>query len=296
MWKLKNLFRDGEKGKEFSKEGRGDAADPAEQFFEEYETEEQELTVLIKEFTKGGAVRGDYLFPVVSFLAYIDRESGKVVHEKGALCWVIHRSSGDYIHKFKDYEIYNVLVRKMKPGILNPVGQPFKNRYYVVKVLKRKVKEPQLERVRTEYLKPISIKDSLGEFKLDRKYDRFEGQIDWMGSMEDVSLKKDEDADTANLALKTLHMLTSETAKWDGRLREYAAGELTELANDWREDEDISDITREEFAERIGSPSFFIDNRGDFEAVYGDDDMFAGHWIVVYGTADGRLTDTGIEG
>ncbi len=296
MWKLKNLFGNGKKGKEFSKNGKGDAADPAVQFFEEYEEKEQELTVLIKEFTRGGAVRGDYLFPAVPFLAYIDKESGKAVHEKGILCWVIHRSSDDYIHKFKNYGIYKVLVRKMKPGILNPIGQPVKNWYYVVKVLKREVKEPQLERIRTEYLKPVSIKDSLGEFKLDRKYNQFEGQIDWMGSMENVSLEKDKDEDTANLALKTLHMLTSDPVKWDRKLREYAAGELTELANDWREEEETPVIKKEEFAERIGSPSFSIDKEGDFEAVYNDDDMFAGHWIVVYGTADGMLTDTGIEG
>lgn len=296
MWKLKNLFGNGEKGKEFPKSGKGDATDPAAQFFEEYEAKEQELTVLIKEFTRGGAARGDYLFPAVSFLAYIDEESGKAVHEKGTLCWVIYRSSDNYIHKFKDYGIYKVLVRKMKPGILNPIGQPFKNRYYVVKVLKREVKEPQLERIRTEYLKPVSIKDSLGEFKLDRKYNQFEGQIDWMGSMENVSLEKDRDEDTANLALKTLHMLMSDPVKWDRKLREYAAGELTELANDWREEEGTQDIMKEEFAERIGSPSFSIDKEGDFEAVYNDDDMFAGHWIVVYGTADGMLTDANIEG
>lgn len=143
---------------------------------------------------------------------------------------------------------------------------------------------------------PVFIKDSLGEFKLDRKYDWFEGQINWLGSMEDVSLKKDEDKDTARAALETLHMLMSDPAEWDKRLREYAAGELTGLANDWREDGENPDIKKEEFAERIGCPSFSIDNSGDFEAVYNDDDMFAGHWIVVCGTADGMLTGADIEG
>lgn len=144
--------------------------------------------------------------------------------------------------------------------------------------------------------KDISIKDSLGEFKLDRRYDWFEGQINWMGNMEDVSLKKDEDADTAEAALRTLHMLMSDVAEWDSKLRKYAAEELTELANDWRENVEDGDIRKEEFMERIGCPSFSIDNKGDFEVVYNDDDMFAGHWIVVYGTADGELTDSDIEG
>lgn len=295
MWKRKSLFRKREKTEEIFKDEKGTPS-PAAQFLEDYEQEEQELTVLVKEFTKGGMVQGDFLFPAVSFLAYIDRESGKAVREKGTLCWVIRRASSNYIHKFKDYGIYKILVRKMKPGILNPLGESFRNRYYVVKILGKKIKEPQLEKIRTEYLKPVFIKNSLGEFKLDRRYDWFEGEIDWLGNMECVSLKKDEDADAAESALKTLHMLMSDASGWDSKFRQYAAEELTELANDWQEAEGITDITKEEFAERIGSPSLSIDNRGDFEAVYNDDDMFAGHWIVVCGTADGMLTDASIEG
>lgn len=147
-----------------------------------------------------------------------------------------------------------------------------------------------------EKMKPVFIRDSLGEFKLDRRYGWFEGQISWLGNTEDVTLNKDEDTDTAEQALRTLHMLMSDPEKWDRKLREYAAGELTELANDWREEDETPEITKEEFAERIGSPSFTINNTGDFEAVYNDDDMFAGHWIVVYGTAGAELTEANIEG
>lgn len=296
MWKLQNLFGKRNGTGEIFKGEKEAEADPVVQFLEDYEAEEQELTVLLEKFTKGGRIQEDFLFPAVSFLAYVDKESGRAVREKGTLCWVIRRYSNNYIHKFMDYGIYRVLVRRMKPGVLNPLGKPYKNRYYIVKVLEKQVRESQLEKIRTEYLKPVSIKDSLGEFKLDRKYDRFEGEINWMGSLENVSLKKDEDTDTAKQALKTLHMLMSDMAEWDHKLREYAAGELTGLSNDWREDEEASNITKEEFAERIGCPSFYIDSKGDFEATYMDDDMFAGHWIVVYGMANGVLTDAGIEG
>lgn len=296
MWKLQNLFGKRKGTKEILKRGKEAETDPDVQFLEDYEAEEQELTVLLKEFTKGGMVQGEFLFPAVSFLAYIDKESGRAIREKGTLCWVMRRSSNNYIHKFRDYGIYRVLVKRTKPGVLNPLGEPYRNRYYIVKVLEKDVREPQLEKIRTEYLKPVSIKDSLGEFKLDRKYDWFEGEINWMGSVERVSLKKDEDTDTARRALKTLHMLMSDMAEWDRKFREYAAGELTELSNDWREDGETSDITKEEFSERIGNPSFYIDNEGDFEVTYMDDDMFAGHWIVVYGTSNGMLTDAGIEG
>lgn len=42
--------------------------------------------------------------------------------------------------------------------------------------------------------------------------------------------------------------------------------------------------------------NFRIDEKGGFEAEYDDDDMFYGHWIVVYGDADGELKDVNIEG
>ncbi len=69
-------------------QGKEAASNPAAEFLQDYETEEQELTVLLKEFTKGGAIRGDFLFPAVSFLAYLDRESGQAVRENGTLCWI----------------------------------------------------------------------------------------------------------------------------------------------------------------------------------------------------------------
>ena len=123
--------------KKTNSSGKEDLPEPVAKFLEEYETEEQKLTVLIKEYSKGGRVQGDFLFPVVSFLAYIEGESGGAVREKGTLCWFMRRSSNNYIHSFKDYGIYTVLVRKMKPGTITPVGAPFKNWYYLVKIIKK---------------------------------------------------------------------------------------------------------------------------------------------------------------
>lgn len=277
-------------------QGKEAASNPAAEFLQDYETEEQELTVLLKEFTKGGAIRGDFLFPAVSFLAYLNRESGQAVRENGTLCWMIPRSSGNYKHHFQDYGICTVLVRKIRPDILNPLGKPFKNRYYVVKILRKHVKEPQLEAIREEYLKPASIQDEAGTFHLNRHYSWFEGEINWMGTKQEALLDTDGDSNTAASALGTLRLLLSDTQSWDQRLREYAARELTGLANDWQDGEDAPEITETEFAARIKGPRFHISDQGTFEAEYSDDDLFFGHWIVVRGTADGEITDADIEG
>lgn len=284
----------------FAKRGRKETKtegtlDPAAEFLQEFETSEEELTVLLKDFSKGGGVRGDYIFPVAAFMAYIDNESGEIIQEEGTLHWVIPRSTNDYIHDFKDYGIYRVLVRKCKPDVTNFLGKPYKNRYHIVKIIRKNLKEPQLEAIRDEYLKTVSIEDKAGTFCLDRKYDWFEGKIDWLGSSRRVLLDKDENSDTAEKALQTLHCFLEDVEKWDKVLRTFAAAQLTELANDWQDGE-TPEITEEEFAERIGAPDFRINNDGGFEAEYDDDDMFYGHWIVVYGSADGGLKEANIEG
>ena len=280
------------RGNRINSEGK---ANPADEFLQEFETAEEELTVLLKNFTKGGLMRGDYTFPVVSFMAYIDNESGEVIQEEGTLHWVIKNSAKDYIHDFKDYGIYKVLVRKSRPDVKNFLGMPYKNYYYIVKIIEKNLKEPRLEAIRAEYLKPVSIEDKAGTFCLNRKYGWFEGEIDWLGSTQEILLDQDENSDTAEKALQTLHRFLENAEQWDKTLRTFAAEQLTELANDWQDGE-TPEITEEEFAKRIGAPKFHIDGEGDFEAEYDDDDMFYGHWIVVYGNADGELKEANIEG
>lgn len=141
----------------------------------------------------------------------------------------------------------------------------------------------------------VVVEDEFGTFYLNREYGWFDGQINWMGSMKEILLDKDEEGETADAARKTLHILMQDTEGWDSRLRSYAAGELTELANDWRE-EDTPEIKEESFVERIGIPAIHIDNKGSFEAVYDDDGMFAGHWIVVRMNEKGEPEDADIEG
>lgn len=274
----------------------GAELNPAEKFLQEFETTEEEMTVLVKDFSKGGIGRGDYLFTSIWFIAYIDNKSGEVVQEKGTLNWVIPQSSKNYIHKFEDYGICRVLVRKSRPDVMTLAGKPWPHHcYYIVKIIEQNVAEPRLEAIREKYLAPVSIEDRTGTFCLDRKYDWFKGQIDWLGTPKEILLDKDSDSDTAEKALRTLHLFLDNAEKWDKILRDYAAQQLTELANDWRQEDD-PEITEEEFSKRIGIPKFHINDEGSFEAEYEDDDMFGGHWVVVYGDEDGTLKEAKIEG
>ncbi len=93
----------------------------------------------------------------------------------------------------------------------------------------------------------------------------------------------------------------------------FAAEQLTELANDWladREDfdedneydendennNDESLITKETFAERIWIGEIVIFPNGDYEVYYNDDDMFWGHVIIVGGNIKTGIEDALIAG
>lgn len=140
-----------------------------------------------------------------------------------------------------------------------------------------------------------SIQEEFGNFYYKQEYEWFEGKVDWVGNEGDILLDQDADGETASEALQTLRLLMSDTKMWDCRLRDFAAKDLTDSANDWKT-EDEPEITEENFAKRIGYPSLHMDSEGGFEAVYNDDGMFYGHWIVVRGNRKGELLDAYIEG
>ena len=73
------------------------------------------------------------------------------------------------------------------------------------------------------------------------------------------------------------------------------------LANEWQseysnDEESVESITQEDFMKRIEISELSISADGDMEITYLDDDMFGGHWIVVYANISGELKDANLEG
>ena len=119
---------------------------------------------------------------------------------------------------------------------------------------------PELQAVLDEYHKPVVIQDQvLGELKLDKDYDTFEGEIQWCGK--DVLLSLEVNAESKpswTRARSAAKKLLADCETWDKAMRELAAKNLTELANNWlSQDEEnprnpeTDPITEEEFARRI---------------------------------------------
>ena len=98
----------------------------------------------------------------------------------------------------------------------------------------------------------------LGELKLDKDYDTFEGEIQWCGKNMSLSLEVNAESKPSwTRARSAAKKLLAGCETWDKAMRELAAKNLTELANNWlsQDEEDPRDpetdpITEEERARR----------------------------------------------
>ena len=157
--------------------------------------------------------------------------------------------------------------------------------------------DPDLKAILEEQKKPVTFwEEGLGTFTLNRQVDWFETEVDWLGGQ--ISLVFDAEEDRAE-ALRKAKALLASAASWDKRVREYAADELLELANDWAEqmeDEEPQEITKEQFMERMELESIEIRADGSFEFWFADGDLFYGHSIHVSGNLTGGPDAAQMEG
>ena len=151
-----------------------------------------------------------------------------------------------------------------------------------------------------EYQKPVRIADEvLGPLDLNRDLEQLEGEVLWNGEKILLALEVDlNDERTWGAAGRIARALVAERERWDKSLREFAAKELTALANEWHEDdgENAGPITEEAFARRIVLSELSITYKGDFTAYFEDDDMFWGHTVEVYGTLEDGAESADISG
>ena len=268
-------------------------------FEKDFETEEYEMLILVQSSCKGAANIKDMLKPFVDFLASIDLRTGQFSHEKGRLEWLIKNDNNrqGWGYDFEQLGIYRVTVRKCIPQDQTPY---MNNRYMLINVLEENASNKKLETLKAYYAKPVSIENELGSFALDREFSWFEGIVNWNGVEANVYLETDEeDGDTAKQAMKVLKRVVDNIVENDIRYREYAAEELTELANDWMEasDEiDTEEITKEIFMKRMEMSEIMVSSNGSLSLFYNDDDMFWGHVIEIEVDSSGEIINAHIAG
>ena len=241
-------------------------------------------------------------------LGNIDLTNGKKSSQKASAQWALTEGeyeSRGYFEYFKQGVIYKV--KGLPPKLME--GDSFFNNpfrmggVYVLEILEKGVQDEFLQGLIDEFNKPVVIHSKLfGDMTLDRSYGWFEGSGNWLGETVDVDISCEDENDAKKL-LPKLEEMFENAERWDKDIRTFAAGELTELANDWldaeNEDEDgeqLPEITEEDFARRIKIVSIELDEDAEFTVFFDDDNMFLRHSVVVYGDLENGPNEANMEG
>ena len=277
-----------------------------EEFYEMYEPEEQEVVALINRCIGGGYNwKGKFWEMTVVTLGMVFCDTGKVSTKEERLDWPVtdeERNSEKGWGRFHNEQICRLKIRRMKEeGAKDLVAWP----WCISEIVNAHEDCPELQTVLDEYHKPVVIQDEvLGELKLDKDYNTFEGEIQWCGT--DVYLSLEVNAESKpswTRARSAAKKLLADCETWDKAMRELAAKNLTGLANDWLSqdeenprDPETDPITEEELARRISMTSLSVTSGGSFTAWFDCDEMFTDHAVTVYGSLKKGLKTANIEG
>ena len=270
-----------------------------EEWENSFEEKEQEILVLRHEGDVTSK-RNGFWEVAICCLAFISLETGELHKEECR--FVFSASEKEYenhlIPEFDDEAIYHLKVRKKLPEEL-PEIMIKRLDFLLVSVIEKDVKNPELEEILSEYKKPVIIGDDiLGELVYDKKIKNFEGHILWIDKNINISLDIDKDNKSGITKVrKAMREMLSDNKRWDTDMRSYAAKKLLDLARDWCEsEEEAAKITEESFAKRITLRSISMTSGGSFTVCFNDDDIFAGHCIIVNGSLKKGITSASMGG
>ncbi|WP_042161473.1 DUF2262 domain-containing protein [Paenibacillus gorillae] len=202
-------------------------------------------------------------------------------YEKLQLSWIVEDGGLEQFRKILDKDrISKLEVRRGKDSLM------------LVKVLEAHYADQELDGFLKESLKPVFYHDEvLGEFSYERDLDWFKKDVLWGGQNGSLYIHKDSDKNISS-ALKTACVLIKDEETWSEKVKEYAADEMLDLANEWLEDDgeaEIDTITKEMFVKRMEFSSISVYADGSFEMFFDDGDMFWGHSIIVAGNINGQM-------
>lgn len=277
-----------------------------EEFYEMYESEEQEVVALINRCIGGGYNwKGKFWEMTVVTLGIMFCDTGEVSTQEERLDWSVtdeDRNGEKGWGRFRNEQICRLKIRRMKEEWAKGlVVRP----WCISEVVKAHEDCPELQAVLDEYHKPVVIQDEvLGALTLDKNYGAFEGEIKWCGKDALLSLEVNAESKPSwTRARSAAKKLLVDCETWDKAMRELAANNLTRLANEWLSQDDENDrnpetgpITEEEFAQRIRMVNLVVTSGGSFTVYFDCDEMFSDHAVTVYGSLKKGVKDANIEG
>ena len=269
------MFGFGKKEKKDKKRTEPELDAELKAFAADYEPEELDILAVTGPVGFGGVKRGSFWQASIGLTAWMEEDSPDIHQEEiplftladnSLLDFLRQRTPPDFIIKFQGRREKNgksmLLLNLPEPGF-----------------------DPDLKAILEVQKQAVTLEvDGLGLFTLNRRVRWFEAEIDWCGASVQLDFDQGEPEEMAK-AQEVARTLLADAENWDRRVREYAAGELTSLANDWAEGEE--ELTPEDFMARMELSAIQVEPDGEFEFWFEDGEMFYGHSIHVMG----NLTD-----
>ena len=280
-----------------------------EAFYAKYESEEFEVIAIINNcIGTCSNTRLNFWEMTASTIGLKVCATGEIISTPVHLSWPIagdDRSGKMSFDRFAKGQVCALKVRKMKAEFCQKLLPPH---YCIVSVLDEHANCPELMPLLEEFRKEVVLEDEdLGTLVLNKDTALFEGKVDYGADRFTLYLEVDAlDKNTWTQAFNAAKALICKGAYWDQPMCEFAAKELTDLANDYREEEDYDDeslyapsdleeISEEEFACRIYIAELSVNADGEFTAFYNDDDMFLGRVIIIKGSLEKGIEDTYLQ-
>ena len=285
--------------------GTGRLPDNRKEFYSE-ETHEY-LILTCDETVAYVSIRGNdgqmHPFPAsIDILGSVDLTAGRQNGERTKMEWALtdeEMASRSYSKRFGKLKIYRVKAFPHKPFTGDKERYNHEPKYaeaiYVSEILGESIPNAFLFGVLEKYKQPVTMhSDILGDFVLDKRFGgSWECRCDWLGREIYFSFYDEYEDEELKEVIKNAERMWLDRERWDRKLREFAADEMTSTANNWGEN---SGITEEEFARRINLHGIQIMNEGDFDAWFDDGGFFGDHSVSVWGNLSKGLKSASLEG
>ena len=241
----------------------------------------------------------------IDILGSVDLTAGRQNAERTNLEWVLteeERTSRSYSKRFGKLKIYRVKACPHRPFTGDKERYNREPKYaeaiYVTEILGESVPNAFLFGVLDKYKTPVTMhSDILGDFLLDKRYGgSWECRCDWLGREIYFSFYDEYDDEGFKEVIKNAEQMWLDRENWDRKLREFAADEMTYLANDWGDNSVNGEITEEEFARRIQLQGIQILDEGNIDAWFDDGGFFGDHSVTVWGNIFKGLKSASLEG
>ena len=272
-------------------------------FEQEFCGEIVELLIFTLQNVNGAAsLKDGCKMPSVHFKASVNVATQEFSEREGRLEWVLTPEEFEekrWGFSFEPYKIHHIKCQKRPFMELEPyMSEVANNCYRLLEYIEDGQSDGRLEALIAEYVKPVVIKDSIGEFTLNRAYSWFEGNMDLAGSKVSVMLDANEDASLPPKSFGHLKTFVRDIDRRDSEIRDVIVKEMWETAEDWlTSDGDAEVLTEDYFYNSLYLGELSISEAGDLTLYYGDkEDIFAGHAVEVLVKIGGEIASINLVG